>query len=404
MNMMKTANDLGYGSVKAIIDDKEIQFPSVFTIEREQDIASPVEFESKSQKDEYMKEFLNHMDVTISSSSIKTPGRFLIGQNAVDQNLPLTHFDINDYAGKAESDYSLILTLSMIAGAAVEQAYEEGKDLSEPLKVNTRMAAALPVKEGSNIETKNMYRERYAGSTHQVTFHNFKNPITVTIEFDKVFVATEGETAQLFISTGKDKDLTKKIKEDFDTRYPEMASLVKAEDLIQAKNVVSIDIGAGTVDIVVIVNGKALVSASYSLSEGYDNALEEALEVLRDKKFNFSSVAELKEFLATKPSPLSRGRYEAVQKVVYAQLEPFCDRIVIEVSRSVRKAGATIEVVYVHGGGSIPMKDQTMLRTKLEDKLKDFNGGQVVPVIWITKEKAQTLNRDGLEFIVDHAK
>lgn len=73
-----------------------------------------------------------------------------------------------------------------------------------------------------------------------------------------------------------------------------MASLVKAEDLIQAKNVVSIDIGAGTVDIVVIVNGKALVSASYSLSEGYDNALEEALEVLRDKKFNFSSVAELK--------------------------------------------------------------------------------------------------------------
>lgn len=40
--MMKTANDLGYGSVKAIIDDKEIQFPSVFTIEREQDIASPV--------------------------------------------------------------------------------------------------------------------------------------------------------------------------------------------------------------------------------------------------------------------------------------------------------------------------------------------------------------------------
>lgn len=76
----------------------------------------------------------------------------------------------------------------------------------------------------------------------------------------------------------------------------------------------------------------------------------------------------------------------------------------IEVSRSVRKAGATIEVVYVHGGGSIPMKDQTMLRTKLEDKLKDFNGGQVVPVIWIPKEKAQTLNRDGLEFIVDHAK
>ena len=179
----------------------------------------------------------------------------------------------------------------------------------------------------------NMYRSRYNGSTHQVTFHNFKNPITVTIEFDKVFVATEGETAQFYISTGENKDLTTKIKADFDEHYPELASLVSAEDLIHAKNVVSIDIGAGTVDIVVIINGKALTVASFSLSEGYDNALQEALEVLEDKRYNFASVAELKEFLASKPSPLSRARYNAVEKIVFAQLEPFCDRIV-EIGRA----------------------------------------------------------------------
>ena len=400
---MKVANDLGYGSVKAIIDGKEVKFPSVFTIEREQDIASPVEFESKSQKDEYMKEFLNHMDVTISSSAVKTPGRFLIGQYAMDKNLPLTHFDINDYAGKSESDYSLILSLSMIAGAAVENAYSKGSDLSEPIKVKSKMAVALPVKEGSDINIKNMYRSRYNGSTHQVTFHNFKNPITVTIEFDKVFVATEGETAQFYISTGENKDLTTKIKADFDEHYPELASLVSAEDLIHAKNVVSIDIGAGTVDIVVIINGKALTVASFSLSEGYDNALQEALEVLEDKRYNFASVAELKEFLASKPSPLSRARYNAVEKIVFAQLEPFCDRIVDEVSRALRKAGAGIEVATVHGGGSIPMKDQSQLRTKLEEKLKSYNGGQVVPVLWIPAPYAQTLNRDGLWYIVKNA-
>ena len=401
---MKTANDLGYGSVKAIVDGKEIKFPSVFAIEREQDIPSPVEFESKAQKDAYMADFINHMDVTISSSAIKTRGRFMIGDNAVKRNLPLTHFDINDFAGKAESDYSLIFTLSMIAGRAVEEAYEKGEDLSDPIKVTTRMAAALPVKECSNIETKNMYRESYTGSTHQVTFHNFKDPITVSIKFDKVFVATEGETAQFYISTGENKDLTKLIKDDFDRNYPDMTSMVSAKDLISAKNVVSIDIGAGTVDIVVIINGKALVVASFSLSEGYDNALEEALEVLRDKKYNFNSVAELKEFLAAKPSPLNRARYDAVQKIVFAQIEPFCDRIVAEVSRSLRKAGANIEVVYVHGGGSIPMKGQSQLRAKLNAKLKDFNGGQVVPVIWIDPKYAQDLNCDGLNYIVEHAK
>ena len=401
---MKTANDLGYGSVKAIVDGKEVKFPSVFAIEREQDIPSPIEFENKTQEDAYMADFINRMDVTISSSAIKTQGRFMIGDNAVKRNLALTHFDLNDFAGKAESDYSLIFTLSMIAGRAVEAAYEKGEDLSEPIKVTTRMAAALPVKEGSNIETKNMYRERYTGSTHQVTFHNFKDPITVSIKFDKVFVATEGETAQFYISTGENEDLTKLIKDDFDRNYPDMASMVSAKDLISAKNVVSIDIGAGTVDIVVIINGKALVVASFSLSEGYDNALEEALAVLRDKKYNFNSVAELKEFLASKPSPLNRARYDAVQKIVFAQIEPFCDRIVAEVSRSLRKAGANIEVVFVHGGGAIPMKDQSQLRAKLNAKLKDFNGGQVVPVIWIAAKYAQELNCDGLNYIVEHAK
>ncbi len=128
------------------------------------------------------------------------------------------------------------------------------------------------------------------------------------------------------------------------------------------------------------------------------------MAVLRDKKYNFNSVAELKEFLASKPSPLNRARYDAVQKIVFAQIEPFCDRIVAEVSRSLRKAGANIEVVFVHGGGSIPMKDQSQLRAKLNAKLKDFNGGQVVPVIWIAAKYAQELNCDGLNYIVEHAK
>lgn len=407
---MKVANDLGYGAVKAVIDGKEIKFPSVFTIEREQDIASPIEFDDRSQKDVYMNNFLSHMDVTISSSAIKTPGRFLIGQNAVEQNLPLTHFDINDYAGKSESDYSLILTLSMIAGAAVEEEYKKGNDLSEPIKTKVKMATALPIKEGSNIDTKNMYRERYTATKHQVTFHNFKNPIVVSIEFEKVLVATEGESAQFFISTNQNKELTEGIKADFVAHYQELFDKNNSKELeeiitnlIHAKNAISIDIGAGTVDIVTLVNGKPLVVASFSLSEGYDNALEEAIDVLRDKRYNFSSVAELKEFLASEPSPLSRARYNAVQDIVYAQLEPFCDRIVDEVSRALRKAGADIQVVFVHGGGSIPMKDHTQLRTKLEAKLKSYNGGYTVPVIWIPAKFAQTLNRDGLVYVVEHA-
>ena len=100
---------------------------------------------------------------------------------------------------------------------------------------------------------------------------------------------------------------------------------------------------------------------------------------------------------------MSRARYNAVQKIVFAQLEPFCNRIVDEVSRALRKAGADIQVVFVHGGGSIPMKGHSQLRVKLEDKLRSYNGGYTVPALWIPAPFAQTLNRDGLVYLVDHA-
>ena len=67
------------------------------------------------------------------------------------------------------------------------------------------------------------------------------------------------------------------------------------------------------------------------------------------------------------------------------------------------KAGADIQVVFVHGGGSIPMKGHSQLRVKLEDKLRSYNGGYTVPALWIPAPFAQTLNRDGLVYLVDHA-
>ena len=113
---MIISNDLGYGSIKVNVEGEEKKFPSVLAIQREQDILAPVEFEDQSEKDIYMKDFLNHMDVTVSSSSVKMQGRYLIGNAAIDSGLQLTSFDINSLSGKADSVLSLIFTLSLAAG------------------------------------------------------------------------------------------------------------------------------------------------------------------------------------------------------------------------------------------------------------------------------------------------
>lgn len=397
--IMKVANDLGYGSVKANVDGENIKFPSVISAERPQDIQAPMEFDSKQDQDTYMKNFLNNMDVSVSSNAVKTSGRFLIGNAAIDSGLSMKAFDVNDFTGKSETDLAIILTLSLIAGKKVKEAYEAGQDLKETLKVKVNMATALPISEGKVNNAKDRYKERYMGSTHTVTFHNFKDPINVTIEFNKVYVALEGETAQMLISSDYD-GLTDKIKEDFDKNYSEMKDEVEADDLINSRNVLGIDIGEGTTDVVAIINGKANPAASASLPQGYGNVLQDAVRVLQDQQMNFEERSQLQSFLSEKVSPLRRARQEKVRQVVYDQLEPLADKIIDTVSQTMRIAKDT-ELVYVYGGGSIPMLDESNLREVLNEKLKSFSGGYDVPVIWIDKKYAQYLNELGLQVIVE---
>lgn len=400
--MKKIANDLGYGSIKVSLDDERLVYPSIIAVEREQDILAPVEFSSKEEQDRYMDDFLNHIDVTISSAEVRMQGRFLIGNAAVSSGLQPRAFDINALSGKADSDLSLIFTLSMVAGKKVKEAYEAGKDLTKSLSTEVTLITALPVKEGKKRNIKDNYKERYLNKTHQVTFHNFAEPINVLVKFNAVYVANEGETAALYIASGEDKDLTVGLKDDLDANYPDLKDDYSADGIIQAQNIIVLDIGGGTVDVIIIVDGKVVAPASLSMNEGYDNALDEAVEFLQDNRYNFKDRTDLKQYLDQPASGLNKKRHQAVEEIVYAQLEPFCDRIVDNVSKAAGKSRAGFDEVIIVGGGSIPMKEHSNLRSKLVDKMKDFNGGFTVPALFVPKEKAQTLNLDGLEYIGKH--
>ena len=196
---MNVANDLGYGSVKAKVNDTKIHFPSVLALQREQDIAKPVEFDSEKEKLSYLSDMINHMDITVSSSAVKTQGRFLLGTAAVKSSLPMRAFDVNDFTGKSDNDLSIILTLGMIAAQRVALAVENGEDLSEQLNAEVNMTTALPVSEGKKNGIVDSYINKYVNSKHTVVFHNLKDPITVSLTFNKVYVALEGEVAQLYI-------------------------------------------------------------------------------------------------------------------------------------------------------------------------------------------------------------
>ena len=392
-----TANDLGYSSVKADIDDKELKFPSVMAQLRPQDVPAPAEINSDNEMEVYMNNFLDNMDVTVASNTVKTASRFLIGQAAVNSGLSLRQLDINDYTGKSETDLSVILTLSMIAGRRVQEAYKNGEDITKELQTEAYMATALPVSEGKRDNARDEYAQRYLTGKHLVTFHNFSDLITVNVNFKKVYVALEGETAQMIIASDME-GLSEGIKKDFDENYPELAEDVTVDDIIGAKNAVGIDIGGGTTDVVAIINGKANASASTSVPNGYGSVLQEAVRILQDRQMNFEDRSQLQSFIEEKVSPLRRGQQKAAQQVVDEQVGPLTDSIIDAASQTLRVARDT-EVIFVYGGGSIPMKSNSDLRTRLAAKVKSFTGGYDIPVVWIPQEYAQKLNLYGLEAI-----
>lgn len=396
---MKAAIDLGYGSVKASIDGEKVVFPSAIVLQRKQDLFDPIKFDDEDQEDAYMTDLIDHMDVTISSSAVKTPGRFLVGKAARDSKLPLKTFDVNDMSGKSESDLAMIINLSAIAAKKVKEAWENEEDLSQQLEADIFMTTALPVLEGKRDGASERYEKRFTESSHIVTFHNFKEPISVKLTFKQVIVALEGETARYAIASCDGK-LKSSIKKDFDKHYPALAGEVSADDLLKAPNTLLIDIGEGTTDFVVFSDGKINFTSSTSLPLGYGNALEEAVSQLQADKVAITDRTALSDFVSRPVSPLSRGRQERAKEAIRDQFGVLNDEITAAASQTLRKVASGIDLVYVMGGGASGLRDSG-LRESLEKKLAAFSGGIDVPVVWIAPAYAQTLNAIGLETILD---
>ncbi|GFI59376.1 hypothetical protein IMSAG044_00258 [Lactobacillaceae bacterium] len=409
------ANDAGNDSLKGTLftsdgtetakqifnAGEDIECPSVIAMKDSLDVTAPVEFSSEAEKDAYMDDFLKHMDVSITSSSVSESGRFLVGQAALDSTMPLTHFDYNDLSGKSEVDLTLLLTLSNLAGKRVQDAYKKGEDLDNQLKMDVYMTTALPISEAKQPNVLRNYRKRYMDNTHIVTFHNFKNPISVSLQFKNVFVGLEGEVAFAAIKNSPNAypELANSIINSLKEKYPKVADKINNQFIKNIKDAIGFDLGGKTSDCTVITNGKPNIMASNSIMRGYDNVLQRSVDYLQTKNYGFDNIRQLQKYLNEDENPFAPGSKEKVIKVVSSAAEPFADEIVSNASQTLRKIGTSIKIGFVFGGAAVPMKT-TRLYEKLNNKFMSFNGDQIIPIVWVDVPYAQVLNRMGLVLIL----
>lgn len=395
------ADDLGNGSLKGIINGDEIKIPSNIAPERPQDIHDPIQFSNKRSMNAYLEHYLDHMDVSVDSPTVKTKGRFLAGSNAVLSDLNTEGFDVSDYSGKATTDLAVIITLSTIASKAVENQYKAtGKIPTGDLYVHVNMVTSLPIVEGSRNNTRNMYRDRYLRHNHIVSIYNFGSPLNVHIHFNHCGVLLEGESA-IYAIHHADPELRREIFSDLKEHYPDLAKGVTSYSKVtNTKGILGIDIGEGTTDVAVFNDdGSGNHTASRSVPWGFGNVLNAAIDRLQQRQLGVNTRPQLKRILNHKSTFLKvTPKQKMVKKAINEQEPELSHHIVSAMSETLRSASTDIQIIYVYGGGAIPMEYD--LRNKLAQKTKSFGAGIEIPIIFISAAYAQKLNVLGLQEVL----
>lgn len=332
------------------------------------------------------------MEASFDSSAVENKSTRLFGRRGISSGKSTEEFDVSSTISKATQDLSGVLVLGSLAGKALQVYYDEnGVIPTETLKVEARLSLALPISEYKIY--RKAYADKFKSSTHMVSIGNFESPVRVEIVITDVTVTAEGASAQYAIAS-RGKVLMDAMLKDLRTRGEKLEG-VTSEDILAAENIISVDIGEGTVNFPVFQNGRFNPDASMTFAKGYGTVLEQARERLQEKNLPFNSRKALADFLLKKPNALNKNRYNMVKNIVDEELQGFTIEVIQEFRKAISRVGSYTEVVYVYGGGATPVKE--FLYPQLINVAKNLGGEDVAyPVLYLDSKYSRYLNKEGL--------
>ena len=346
--------------------------------------------------DSVMSHIFNELDVSFESPLINDSYRRLFGIRGLQSGKAVEEFDVYSHISKAKQPLTIMLTLGCLAGKVLQDYWNKHHKLPDTqLKADVRIALALPI--GEFMKYRKTYAEGYKASNHVVCIHNFEQVIKVEIHFEDVQVIAEGQAAQKAINAKGVQFMEAMLTEV--RRMGEPLTGVKAEDILAVENTVGVDIGEGTTNFPVYINGKFNPDASVTFNKGYGSVLNAALERLQDMGYPFNSRKALQDYL-NRPPVVNKDTYRIVQDIVDEEITAFVMDVSFQFANVMRKVGAYIEVVYVYGGGATPVRNE--LYPALIDKAKSFAAGVLAyPILYLDSNFSRWLNQEGLYVIAD---
>ena len=336
-------------------------------------------------------DIFNRMDLSFDTPLVHSTGRRLFGNRGIESGKSIESFNIDSHRSKAEQDLSAVLTLGCIAGTALQDYWTVNQTLPVGvMQVHAGVALALPIDEYK--KHRETFARKFMANTHIVCFHNFEQPVRMEIIFDDVQVLAEGASAQ-FAIISKGEPLMNLMLQDVRSHGIKLDG-IEAKDILAAEGTVGIDIGEGTVNLPVFINGRFNTDASMTLQKGWGSVLSDSLEPLAVQQIPFNNRKALAVFLQQKPNPLTASKRNAVMNVVQGESQNLVRDIVAQFTRVMERSNGLIQVAYVYGGGATPMKE--LLYDALLDAAKEFCGGGDFPIMYLDSQYSRYLNKEGL--------
>lgn len=350
-----------------------------------------------------MSRIYDEMDLSFESELIPEKDRFWFGRRAVSSDRTPQEFDINAVQKKFKQSMTTMLTLGCLATKALEEYFNKNGKLPDGvLDVDVIAAVALPISEYKQYRLE--LAERYMASDHVVIFHNFAGEVRVKLHFSDVRTTAEGASAQYGIASHGETLVEAMLKDVRSHGIP--LEGYEPKHIMNARGILGVDIGEGTVNYPVFIEGRFNTDVSSTLNKGYGEVIDRALDKLKDMERTFHSRKELTEFLnRTNFAELPKVRqddYLNIQAVVDREITGFVSEVVTKFAQIISRVGTQLDVIYVYGGGATPVKNE--LYDRMLEKVKAVSGGQVtIPVLYLDSWYSRCLNREGLFAMAEKA-
>lgn len=374
--MIKVALDIGNSNVKGMVltaDNRVIaplRFPSsVVTIPDAKYLTYP------SEEDTYVQvvdSTLSHMDEIVA-----------IGYKAF--NMPdYQEYDVTSTSYKANH----VLTTSLLFGAIA------------PFLTDTHtkvlLAVSVPIVEAKSIGLMEEYANLLKG-THTIRIFQAEGIREVQVTFQQVRVLNEGQAGFLGLLDTVDTHFRQAIT----TVY---ASLGESDPVRNLEDFLIVDIGEGTTDLAVFRNRHFNADYSYSITRGYGNLLEDAMQAAAREQLTIESRKDLQHVLESTNQRRQQRRQKWLEYV-----NPTKDKFIEVVTDTILKTYGRRDyfdaIIFIGGGFSaltgyrveneeVLMSDDTLF-TQLNEKLTK-NHKDVDLLFGVPEPYAQGINERGL--------